>query len=140
MEYPEGCHFTFPLGTAYYDHAACAYRTLLRNILRRLLPKPLLHLEDFPSFGQATITTQPNRRILHLLCYVPEKRGTHMEIVEEPSIALDVKVQLRLDGLHPTALYLAPDRKSIPFTIHEGYAAFTIPVVKGYVMVVLEKA
>ncbi|MBR4673161.1 MAG: beta-galactosidase trimerization domain-containing protein [Victivallales bacterium] len=140
VAFAEGCHFTFPLGAAYFEHAACAYRTLLRNLLRRLLPNPLLHLENFPSFGQATITTQPSRRILHLLCYVPEKRGTHMEIVEEPSIALDVKAKLRLDGFQPTTLYLAPDRTPLPFTIQDDYATFTIPVVKGYAMAVLEDA
>ena len=63
-----------------------------------------------------------------------------MEIVEEPSIALDVKAKVRLDGLQPAVLYLAPDKTSIPFIIEDGYAIFTIPVVKGYAMAVLEEA
>ena len=63
-----------------------------------------------------------------------------MEIVEEPSIALDVKAKVRLDGLQPTVLYLAPDMSPLPFTIEDGYAIFMIPVVKGYAMAVLEEA
>ena len=140
VEFANGnaCHFTFPLGYAYFQHAACAYRTLLRNEIRRMLAKPMLKLENFPSFGQATVTAQDNRRMLHLLCYVPEKRGAVMELVEEPAIALDVKVQLRLDGAVPKRLYYAPCGEEVPFEIVDGYICFTVPTVKGYKLIVAE--
>ena len=53
---------------------------------------------------------------------------------------LDAVRDLRLDGFQPTTLYLAPDRTPLPFTIQDDYATFTIPVVKGYAMAVLEDA
>lgn len=132
------CHFSFPLGIAYFNQAATSYRTLLRNTLRMLLPTPMLILNNFPSFGQATITSQGHRKILHLLAYVPEKRGAVMEIVEEPAIALNVQAKVRLDGFIPSRLYLAPSQQDIPYTIEDEYACFTIPVVEGYQMTVME--
>lgn len=132
------CHFAFPMGFTYFQHATCAYKTLLINEIARMLPKPMLKLENFPSYGQATITRQDARTMLHLLCYVPEKRGKVMEIVEEPSIALDVQAQVRLDGPSPKKVYFAPDMEEIPFTVEDGYVKFAVPVVKGYKLIVME--
>ena len=72
------------------------------------------------------------------MCYVPEKRGAVMEIVEEPAIALDVKVQLRLDGAAPKRLYYAPDGEEIPFEVADGYIRFVVPEVRGYRLIVVE--
>lgn len=132
------CHFSFPLGLSYFRHASWAHRTLFRNALRLLLPSPMLQLHNFPSYGQATITSRNSMYMLHLLCFVPEKRGAQMEIVEEPSVAVNVEARVHLKGLRPRSVYMAPQREPIPYTIEDGYVCFTVPLVRGYQMIVMD--
>ncbi len=131
-------HFSFPVFRAYIEHAVPAYRTLLANCLAVLLPEPLVRTAGLPSFGQVTLTTQPNRRLVHLLIYLPELRGPKTQVIEEPLLARDVGVSLRLDGFVPRAAYVAPARAPLPMTVVGGYARVTVPEVCGHTLVVFE--
>ena len=111
---------------------------ILREVLSRLLPEPLLKTENLPSFGRVTVTVQSCRRMVHLLAYVPEMRGKHVEMIEEPCSVADAKIALRLDGLSPKKVYLAPEGKELPFTIKSNYISADVPVFKGYAMIVFE--
>ncbi len=132
-------HFAFPIARNYYKHAATAYRKLLGNVLAQCLPDPLLKVKNLPSYGVATLTAQENRTLIHLLCYVPEKRGAVMEIIEEPSVAVDVEVQFRTDSRRISKVYLAPSGEEIPFTLENGYANMVLPRLTGYQMIVAEQ-
>jgi len=133
-------HIAFPLAINYYKHAPLYCRQLLKNILDRMIPEPLLCLQGMPSYGFGTVCTQPGRRILHLLCYVPEKRGDKMEIIEEPSLAIDLQIKLRLDGAKARQVYLAPEKTPLDFQQKGDYAYFSLPILRGYQMIVCELA
>lgn len=124
-------HFAFPIALNYCQHAASAYRTLLGNVLERCLTEPLLKVRNLPSYGVATLTAQEKRVMIHLLCYVPEKRGAVMEIIEEPSVAAEVGIQLRTDGRRVNKAYLAPSGEKIPFTLKNGYVSMVLPKLTG---------
>ena len=62
-----------------------------------------------------------------------------MEIIEEPSIALDVKLRLRLDGKEVKRVFLAPSREELPFAVGDGYLRVTLPKLVGYQMIVVEE-
>lgn len=132
-------HFSFPIFGSYYENAVVAYKLLLRNCLELAFPKPMLKLENFPSFGQATVTTQGRRRMVHLLAYVPELRGKQSQIIEEPIAVRNVRLRLRADGRRVARVYLAPEHTPVPFAVEDGYLAVTVPLVRGYQMIVFEE-
>lgn len=131
-------HFSHRIFSGYYQQAPVELRRVFENVLVSLLPDPLLKTENLPSFGRAFVTEQPGRRMVHILSYVPELRGGSTEMIEEPIELHNVKISLRSDKITPKKVYLAPDRKSLAFKIVDGYVNVTIPVSKGYSLVVYE--
>ncbi len=132
-------HISHPAFTAYHLDAQVPVRQLLANVLDRLLPEPLVRAPGLPSFGRATVTAQANRRMLHLLSYVPEKRGPNTDMIEEPIELRNVEVSLRANGREPSSVYLAPDRVERPWEHRDGYVHVTVPEMSGYAMVVFEE-
>lgn len=132
-------HFSHPVFKSYYHDAQVPMRQLVGNLLNRMLPTPLVKTEGLPSFARVTVTAQPNRRMVHLLAYVPERRGPVIEMIEEPIELRDVSVALRVDGRAPNRVYLAPTEEELPFEVADGYIHVIVPVVPGYAMVVFEE-
>ncbi len=130
-------HISSPIFSAYYELASVELRTLFANVLSRLLPEPLLKVSGLPSFGKAAVTAQHDRRMVHLINYVPELRGKS-EIIEEALHAANVKLSLRCDGQIPSQAFLAPGRQMLPLEINSNYAEVIIPNMCGYQLVVFE--
>jgi hypothetical protein len=131
-------HFSHRIFSGYYDQAPVELRTVFTNVLDKFLPDPLIKYENLPSFSRVFVTEQPGRKMVHLLSYVPEMRGSKTQMIEEPIELHDVKIAIRNDGRTPKKVYLAPDKTSLPFKLIDGYTHVTIPVSKGYSLVVLE--
>ena len=118
--------------------AGVAYKTLSGNWLAKMFPRPLVKVEDFPSFGQVTVSAQgQKRRIVHLLTYLPELRG-RSQIIEEPIEIGKITLALRTDGLIFKKVYLVPSGTRLVFSVKDGYARVLVPKVRGYQMVVFE--
>lgn len=130
-------HFSFPLFLGYMRDAVVPHRILLDNALRLLLPQPMLEVANFPSFGRATVTARDRTRLVHLLTYVPESRGS-IEMIEEPVVVSEVAVGLRSEGRDVTSVTLAPGGETLPFTRDGDYVRFTVPRVEGYQLIVVE--
>ncbi|MBN2300924.1 MAG: beta-galactosidase trimerization domain-containing protein [Lentisphaerae bacterium] len=132
-------HFAFPVFECYRSHAMPVYKYLVRNCLKLALPKPMVKVDGMPSFGQVTVTEQGQRQIAHLLTYVPELRGSSIQIIEEPVLVRDVELALRCDRPDQFKMvYLAPDRRPLQWKEKNGYVHVRIPEVNGYQMVVFE--
>jgi hypothetical protein len=116
-------------------------RQLLAAVLARFIPTPLLRIAGLPSFARATVTEQKalGRRMVHLLAYVPERRGAKIDMIEEPIEVRDVRISLRADGTVYRRAYLAPGMETLDVALADGYAAVTVPVVKGHALVVFEQ-
>ena len=132
-------YVSHPIFKSYYDSANLPLRQILKVLLDRLLPRPLLKTPAAPSFVRATVTEQPERRMVYLLTYVPESRGKGVNMIEEPMIVENQKVMLRMDGAKYSRAYLAPDRTPLELKVEDGYASVTIPRIQGYSVVVFEK-
>lgn len=130
-------HFSHRIFSGYGDKASVELRTVFSNVLENYLSRPLFKSDDLPSFARAFVTEQPGRKMVHLLSYVPEKRG-HTEMIEEPIELHNVKISLRNDGARPKRVYLAPEKKSLPFKQVDDYIEVTVPKCKGYSLVVFE--
>jgi len=131
-------HVSHPLFTIYANHAPVPMRQLTANLLALLLPNPMVRTAGLPSFARVTVTSQPGRRMVHLLAYVPERRGS-IDMIEEPIELHDIAVSLRAVSSRCTRVYLAPTGEELPFTIAEGYIQVKIPKMSGYAMAVFEE-
>lgn len=131
-------HFSHPVFIGYHRHAQVPMKQLLANVLARVLPDPLVRAPGLPSFARVTVTAQPGRRMVHVLSYVPERRGESIDMIEEPIILHDVSVALRMDDRPVGKVYLAPDGQPLEATEQDGYLHVVIPVVEGYALVVFE--
>jgi hypothetical protein len=131
-------HFSHRIFTGYSRQAPVELRTVFSNVLNDFLPDPVFKAENLPSFAKAFVTEQPGRRMVHILSYVPEMRGTKTQIIEEPVELHNIRISLRSDGKVPGKVYLAPGKKSLPFKVSAGYVNVTIPVSYGYSLVVFE--
>jgi hypothetical protein len=131
-------HFSHRIFSGYYDQAPVELRTVFANVLDKFLSDPLIKYENLPSFSRVFVTEQPGRRMVHLLSYVPELRGSKTQMIEEPIELYNINISLRNDGKTPKRVYLAPERKSLPFKVIDGYVNVTVPVSKGYSLIVIE--
>ncbi|MBQ9502835.1 MAG: hypothetical protein IJU70_11810 [Lentisphaeria bacterium] len=123
----------------YFHFAQLPLRALMRAALRELLPQPLTDTGGLPPWVRTTVTEQPGRTIIHLLSFIPERRGECFDVVESAVPAGNAVVGLRLDGREPRCVYLSPDRKDrLSFTIADGYLRIGIPGAAGYTPIVTE--
>jgi len=132
-------HISHAVFRSYYSGAPIPLRQVVGKLMDLLVPKPMVRVPGFPSFGRVTVTAQTGRRMVHLLAYVPERRGTTIDMIEEPIELHEVSVSLRADGPDPKQVYLAPSRTLLPFEVKQGYITVTIPAMSGYAMVVFEQ-
>ena len=124
--------------TGYHDNAPVPLRQMVGNLLRMLLPDPQVRAPDLPSFTRVTVMQQTGRRMVHVLSYVPERRGPSMDMIEEPIDLCNVSIALRKDGQTPKKVYLAPSQEVLPVEESDGYLHVTIPKVPGHALVVFE--
>ena len=92
-------YFAHPIFRQYNQNAPRWCKQLLLNALDMLLPDPLLR-HDGPSGLLTSVNEQPaeNRWVVHLLHYVPERRGQDFDVIEDVLPLYDVPVSLRLPG------------------------------------------
>ena len=76
--------------------------------------------------------------MVHILAYVPERRGKQTDMIEEPIELRDVSLSLRVDNRPPKRVYLAPTKQELHFEVADDYIKTTVPVVCGYAMIVFE--
>jgi hypothetical protein len=135
-------YIAYPIFEAFARHGSASYRLLIRNVISLLLADQLLTV-DGPTSLETTVTRQtansvhPDRTIVHLLQYCPERRAEGLDLVEDVVPIFDVKLSLRLP-LPPKRAYSAPDEKAIPFEYVSGRVTLRVPQVLGHAMIVFE--
>jgi hypothetical protein len=127
---------SYPIFMAYARHGNLPYRSLISECISRLLPNPQLRVSA-PSHVESTTYQQHNRQIIHLLSYAPRRRTPSIDIVEEPTACIDVRVSARVTK-EPKTVHLAPQRAPVEFTLRGDRVEFALPVVSGHQIVVLE--
>src|SRR5207302_709536 len=100
-----------PIFQDYQSQGDIVYRRVVRNALNLLLPVPLLSV-DAPPATEATVMRQGGRFIVHLVNYQPNRRGNHVEVIEEVVPMRDVPIALRMDSA-PSRVYMAPSDSEI---------------------------
>jgi hypothetical protein len=128
-------YLAHPVFRQYFDNAPQWVKALVRDAIRQLLPDPVLEVRG-PSSLIATVLRQEaeQRHIVHLLHYVPERRGQEFDTIEDIFPVHDIGVTLRIPGA-VTAVTLVPDGDPLTFTHTGGMVSFTVPVVHGHSMI-----
>ncbi|MHB0936550.1 MAG: alpha-amylase family protein [Armatimonadota bacterium] len=127
-----------PLFSGYRRHNYLAYKAMFRNILRLVLPDPLLTAHA-PGAMEISLTRQPaeDRVIAHLVNYQPQRRQGDIEYIDDAWPLQNIRLALRADRA-PREVYLAPTGEKLPFRIEDGYIHATVPEMLMHAMVVFQ--
>ena len=91
---------------------------------------------EAPTATIAALNRQPDqgRLVLHLLHYVPERRGEAFDVIEDVVPLYGVRVSIKTDA-PVTGVALVPQAEAIDFDRNDGHVTFTVPKVEGHQMV-----
>jgi hypothetical protein len=127
-------HFAHPVFSVYRSHTALWCKRLIRNALLDVLGfKPLL-THDGPSSMVATVTRQEaeGRTIVHLMHYIPERRGD-FDVIEDAIPLHEVECVIRTGDA--VSVRLVPGDVALRFTVDAGAVTFRVPRVQGHQMI-----
>ena len=127
-------YFIHPIFTTYQNWAPAWYKKILRNELDRMLPNPLIQ-HNGPSTTQVTVLDQEqeNRRIVHVLHYVPVKKCKNLEIVDDIIPLYNLKITMT-EEREVEKIYTIPDKQEVPFVQDGKKLEFTLKEIKGHQM------
>lgn len=130
-------YFAHPVFTQYARQAPLWCKTAVLNALGLLLPDALVQ-HNGPSSMISAVNEQATRKrhVLHLLHYVPERRGVEFDTVEDVLPIYQLGVSVRLDR-KPRGVKAVPSGKPLAFQYANGRAEFEVPEVRGHQMVEL---
>jgi hypothetical protein len=131
-------YFAHPVFMQYHKNAPLWCKRLVLNALDLLLPEPLVRLEA-PSSALAMLNEQAaeNRLVLHLLHYIPERRGTDFDVIEDVIPIFDVKASVRVDR-KVRAVACVSHNRPLGFSQTEGRVEFVLPKLEGHQIIVME--
>jgi Beta-galactosidase trimerisation domain len=143
-------YFAAPLFNAYRSWDYWAYRAVAVSALRDFLPPALLKPRA-PGWVEMTLHTQPQspehppRKIVHVVTYHPRRSLQTIQHVDQCYPTSGLGVSVRLDGMLPKRVYLAPQGEPLEFEVKgdplssEGdYVEINLPPVGAHSVVVIE--
>ncbi|MGA1197979.1 MAG: beta-galactosidase, partial [Candidatus Latescibacterota bacterium] len=133
----QSIYFMHPVFSQYAKNAPRWVKQLVVNVLDEVLPEPILRL-DAPSTTLSTVNAQPqeNRWVVHLLHYIPERRGQDFDVIEDVIPIYNVGVSVRVDG-DVKKVATALGGEALPFELADGRVSFVLPKLEGHEMIVL---
>jgi hypothetical protein len=131
-------YFAHPVFTQYDTNAPRWCKTLVANALKLLLPNPLA-THDGPSTLRLSVTEQPdqNRWVIHLLHYIPERRGQLFDTIEDVIPLHDLTISVRTPG-DVLAVTRGPDPGEVEYETRDGRIELRVPRLDGHGVIVLE--
>ena len=125
-----------PFFRSYAQDGFGVQKLVVGELVRQLLPSPLVQAEGLPSTAQVTILQQGARRVVHLLHYPLTRRAPNIDIIEEAGLLDGVRLKVAFPG-KPAKVMLAPEQKELAFRYAIGYAEFDVPKAVGHQLVVI---
>jgi Hypothetical glycosyl hydrolase 6/Beta-galactosidase trimerisation domain len=128
-------YFMHPLFAQYQQNAPRWCKQIVLNGISLLLADPLVRT-SLPSAGLVSVSEQARepRYVVHLLYYVPERRGLDFDVVEDVVPLQDVKVSLRVSK-RVRRVETAPEGARLAFTERGGRVEFSLPRLEGHQMI-----
>jgi hypothetical protein len=139
VECPTGhcIYFAHPVFTQYDDNAPLWCKKLVSAAIHRLIGRPLVET-DGPSTLLANLNEQihEQRYVLHLLHYIPERRGKSFDVIEDVIPLHDVTLTLSLPKQAIEAR-LVPDDVLLPLALDGDRQQVKCPRLEGHAMIEL---
>jgi len=130
------CHISFGIFEAYYETAYAELRALVKRCIDDMLPDPCIICRDIPSTSRITLTQNNRYTLLHVKVTYPEKRG--LSNVIDSHNELQEGKEISVKGCYRCA-YCVPSRQPIKIRTEGNRTAVTLPAIKGYTCIALEK-
>ena len=130
-------YFMHPIFSQYAKNAPRWVKQLLVHVLDLLLPEPVVRIKA-PSTTVVSVNAQPeeNQLVVHLLHYIPERRGQDFDVIEDVIPIYDVGVSVRTDQ-KIKRVATAPGGEALNFKQAKGRVSFTLPKLHGHEMIVV---
>lgn len=140
VQHGRAIYFSNPIFTQYQQNAPRWCKTLFLNALSLLLPQPLIR-HDGPSTLCVTLNAQAQQQrwVVHLLHYIPERRGEEFDIIEDVIPLYNVKCSVRVEEA-VRSVELVPAGGEIEYQTAGQRIEFTVPEVRGHQMIVISFA
>jgi hypothetical protein len=130
-------YFAHPVFSQYDASAPLWCKTLVGAALRMLLGGEPLVTHDGPSSLRVALTEQEGRRVLHLLHYIPERRGRELDTIEDVLPLHDLGVSVRVPG-PVRAVTSEPGGEALPFEERDGRVDLRLPRLDGHGLLAIE--
>ena len=127
-------YFAHPVFSQYNRNAPRWCKLLVLNALALLLPEPIVR-HDGPSTLQLAVNAQESEKrwVVHLLHYIPERRGEEFDVIEDVIPLFDLSLSLRLP--RPVReIRTAPQGERLAHQQRDGRTTVTVPSIRGHQM------
>jgi len=133
-------YFAHPIFSQYAQTAPLWVKKLFLNALEMLLPEPLVRHRG-PSSLLVTLNEQAaeKRQVLHLLHYIPERRGLQFDTIEDVLPVYDIPLSVKVPGA-VQAVTCVPQQEGLNFQQANGRVDFTLPKLEGHQMIAIQLA
>jgi len=129
-------HIGFKAFEGYFKFGAVHIKNFVKDIIDKLLQKPLIKADNLPCYGRASLMSGDEGDILHIKVTSPEHRGER-GIIEEHNV-LPCGREIYVLGEYKKA-YQLPCMIEINSEISDGYTKLTLPEICGYKPFLLKK-
>ncbi|MBN2047004.1 MAG: beta-galactosidase trimerization domain-containing protein [Anaerolineaceae bacterium] len=131
-------YFMHPIFRQYEQNAPRWVRMLFFNAIDLLMPDPLVRV-DGPTTLLATLNTQTEKQrdIVHLLHFIPERRGRDFDVVEEVIPLYHLPVSVRVEQ-QVQSVRLVPQEVSLDFKVENGRVSFEVDKLDGHQMIEIQ--
>jgi hypothetical protein len=130
-------YFAHPIFMQYRRNAPRWCKQLFLTALARVLPAPLIQHDSFSTL-RLSINDQKseNRYVLHLLHYIPERRGERFDTLEDVIPVHDIGLKLTLPKA-VESVRLVPSGEQLPFQQSGSVLELRVPKLVGHGMLEL---
>lgn len=127
--------FSHPIFQQYEQNAPQWVKTLFLNAVKLLLPNPVLQVEG-PSTIIATVNRQEaqNRDVIHLMHFIPERRGRDFDIITDVIPLTRIPVRLKVDRA-VESVRIVPNDDFLHFDVVDGVLFFVNPILSGHCLI-----
>lgn len=130
-------YFAHPIFTQYQRNAPRWCKRLVLNALDMLLPEPLVRVAA-PTTTITALNEQQaeNRWALHLLSYIPERRGQDFDVIEDVIPLYNLKASVRVPK-RVRAVTIVPQGVKLAFQQKGARIEFMLPKLEGHQIIAL---
>ncbi|BCA86815.1 hypothetical protein EsVE80_23380 [Enterococcus saigonensis] len=137
-------YFTHPLFEMYKVHGVLQYKQLILSALNALLEGPII-TTSLPSTGDVILNHnyEQKKLILNLLHYLPQRKAVELDTIEEVIPIHNVKVCISLDKALSKSIEInsvtdVRKHQELDYGIEDNKLEFTVPIVNGYQIIVIQ--